>query len=61
MGKYVIRANTESGPLYYMNFLMTTSSKEHAQTFSSKKAAEAESPRFKYLYDKAYTITIEQL
>lgn len=59
--KYVIRADTKDGCLYYMNFMMTTSSKEHAQTFSSKKAAEQESPRFKYLYDKAYTITIERI
>ena len=58
--KYVIRADTEDGCLYYMNFMMTTSSKEHAQEWY-KKAAEQESPRFKYLYDKAYTITIERI
>lgn len=59
--KYVIKADTEDGCLYYMNFMMTTSSKECAQSFNSRKEAEAESARFKYLYNKQYTITIERI
>lgn len=59
--KYIIKADTEDGPLYYMNFMMTTSQKEYAWPFSSRQIAEAESVRFKYLYSKPYKITIERI
>ncbi|MBO4622445.1 MAG: hypothetical protein J5691_01025 [Bacilli bacterium] len=59
--KYVIKADTEDGILYYMNFMMTTSLKECAQPFKSRQEAEHESVRFKYLYNKPYKITIERI
>lgn len=59
--KYVIKADTEDGILYYMNFMMTTSLKEYAQPFKSRQEAEHESVRFKYLYSKPYKITIERI
>ena len=59
--KYIIKADTEDGPLYYMHFIITTSKKEYAWPYSSRQNAEAESVRFKYLYSKPYKITIERI
>ena len=59
---YVLKADTTEGVVYYMNFIMTTSQKESAQTFKTKKEAEDNKDRFKYLfYYEEPKITIEQL
>lgn len=59
---YVLKADTTEGVVYYMNFIMTTSQKESAQVFKTKKEAEDNKDRFKYLfYYEEPKITIEQL
>lgn len=61
--RYVLKAETKSGVVYYMNFIMSTADINCAYPFKSRKEAELEQDRFKYLFykDEEPKITIERI
>ena len=61
--RYVLKAETKSGVVYYMNFIMSTVDINCACPFKSRKEAELEQDRLKYLFykDVEPKITIERI
>lgn len=59
---YVLKAESKSGVVYYMTFVLSTSDISHAYPFKTKKEAELNKDRFKYLfYNEEPKITIERI
>ena len=47
---YVLKANTEEGPTYYMNVIMITDDKECAEVFPNREEAEDKMGHFKRMF-----------
>jgi len=60
MPKYILRADTSKGIVYFRNLIMTTTQKESAQVFKTKKETNWYIGVFEYL-TKAKEITIEKI
>ena len=62
MSKYVLRADTKSGPTYYMNMICITDQKECAEVFPNKEEAEDKMGHFKAMFHyEEPTIVIEEV
>lgn len=61
---YILKATLPNKPpVYFMNFIMSTEDKDCAYPFKSRKDAELEQDRFKYLFykDEEPKITVERI
>lgn len=60
MPKYILRADTSKGIVYFRNLIMTTTQKESAQVFKTKKETNWYVGVFEYLTE-VKEITIEKI
>lgn len=59
---YVLKANTNEGPAYYMNVICMTEEKECAEVFPTKEAAEAKAEYFKnFFHYESPKIEVEEV
>ena len=49
MKKYILKANSKEGLIYYMNVIMFTGQKEYAQVYSDLAEAEKDMEHFKLM------------
>lgn len=48
--KYMLKANSNEGVIYYMNVIMVTGQKEYAKTYDNRAEAEKDLEHFKLMF-----------